>query len=130
MGDSLTDLTAVRHKAILAEPLSGEDWSAGVVPRATLADLDPVAIAKAREKYGAKHQQERWAAEISGWSTEAFLDRAKITLHGQITRTALLLLGQPQSVGPVAQQHGGNHMESSRGARGQTLWPTLFADHD
>ncbi len=99
VGDSLTDLTAVRHKAILAEPLSGEDWSAGVVPRATLADLDPVAIAKAREKYGAKHQQERWAAEISGWSTEAFLDRAKITLHGQITRTALLLLGQPQSVG-------------------------------
>jgi ATP-dependent DNA helicase RecG len=99
VGDSLVELQRSRLHAILSEPLAGQDWSAGLVPGATLADLDPLAIAKAREKFTAKHQQERWAAEISGWSTDEFLDRAKVTLHGQITRTALLLLGLPQSVG-------------------------------
>jgi ATP-dependent DNA helicase RecG len=97
--DSLVELRPDRLRGILTELIAGLDWSAEIVPRATLADLDPAAIAKAREKFAAKHSQERWAAEIPGWSTEEFLDRAKITLHSQITRTALLLLGQPQSVG-------------------------------
>ena len=98
-GDSLVELRPDRLRGILTELITGQDWSAEIVPRATVADLDPAAIAKAREKFTAKHQQERWASEISGWSTEEFLNRAKINLHGQITRTALLLLGLPQSVG-------------------------------
>lgn len=97
--DSLVELRPDRLRGILTELIAGLDWSAEIVPRATMADLDPAAIAKAREKFAAKHSQERWAAEIPSWSTVEFLDRAKITLHGQITRTALLLLGQPQSVG-------------------------------
>ena len=97
--DSLVELRPDRLRGILTELIAGLDWSAEIVPRATLADLDPLAIGKAREKFAAKHSQERWAAEIPGWSTVEFLDRAKITLHGKITRTALLLLGQPQSVG-------------------------------
>jgi ATP-dependent DNA helicase RecG len=99
IGDSLTQLRADRHEAILREHLAGQDWSAGLVPSATVADLDPAAIAKAREKFAAKHQLERWSAEIADWDTNEFLDRAKITLHGQITRTALLLLGLPESAG-------------------------------
>ncbi len=98
-GDSLVELRPDRLRGILTELIAGQDWSAELVPRATLADLDPAAIAKAREKFTAKHQQERWAADIATWSTEEFLDKAKITLHGRITRTALLLLGTPQSVG-------------------------------
>ncbi len=98
-GDSLVELRPDRLRGILTELIAGQDWSAEIVPSATLADLDPAAIAKAREKFAAKHQQERWAAEIAGWSIEEFLDKAKITLHGRITRTALLLLGTPQSVG-------------------------------
>lgn len=98
-GDSLVELRQDRLRGILTELIAGLDWSAELVPRATVADLDPMAIAKAREKFAAKHQQERWAGEIPGWSTEEFLNRAKITLHGNITRTALLLLGLPQSVG-------------------------------
>lgn len=98
-GDSLVELRPDRLRGILTELIAGQDWSAELVPNATLADLDVTAIAKAREKFAAKHQQERWAGEITGWSTEEFLDRAKITLHGKITRTALLLLGLPQSVG-------------------------------
>jgi ATP-dependent DNA helicase RecG len=98
-GDSLVELRPDRLRGILTELIAGQDWSAELVPRATLADLDPAAIAKAREKFGAKYQQERWAADMAAWSTEEFLDKAKITLHGGITRTALLLLGTPQSVG-------------------------------
>jgi ATP-dependent DNA helicase RecG len=98
LGDSLVELQADRHSAILTEVIDGSDWSAGVVPGATLADLDPAAIAKAREKFAAKHQQEHWAADIAGWDTAEFLDRAKITRHRQITRTALILLGRPESV--------------------------------
>ncbi len=99
IGDSLEEMRPARHEAILREHLAGQDWSAGLVPSASLADLDHDAIAKARDKFAAKNQQERWAADIAGWTTQEFLDRAKITLHGQITRTALLLLGLPQSVG-------------------------------
>lgn len=99
VGGCLVEMRPDRHQAILVELLAGRDWSAELVPNATLADLDIAAITKAREKFTAKHQQERWASEISGWSTEEFLNRAKINLHGQITRTALLLLGLPQSVG-------------------------------
>ncbi len=99
VGDSLVEMHSDRLRGILTELIGGVDWSAEIVPRATMADLDPLAIAKAREKFAAKHSQERWAAEVSGWNTDEFLNRAKITLHGQITRTALLLLGHPQSVG-------------------------------
>lgn len=98
-GDSLVELRPDRLRGILTELIAGQDWSAELVPRATLADLDPVAITKAREKFAAKHQQERWASEMATWTTEEFLDKAKITLHGKITRAALLLLGAPQSVG-------------------------------
>jgi ATP-dependent DNA helicase RecG len=35
---------------------------------------------------------------MAQWDTAEFLDRAKITLYAQITRTALLLLGRPESV--------------------------------
>ena len=99
IGDSLEKMRPDRHEAILREHLAGQDWSAGLVPNARLADLDPEAIAKAREKFTAKHQRERWTSDIAGWNTEEFLDRAKITLNRGITRTALLLLGRPQSVG-------------------------------
>ena len=96
-GDSLTELHPDRKEAILAELLAGQDWSAVVVPGASLDDLDPDAIAKAREKYTAKHQRERWAGEIAGWSVAKFLDKASMASHGQLTRTALLLLGRAES---------------------------------
>lgn len=96
-GDSLTELHPDRKQAILAELLAGHDWSAVVVPGASLDDLDPDAIAKAREKYAAKHQRERWASEIAGWNDAKFLDKAAMTSHGQLTRTALLLLGRAES---------------------------------
>jgi ATP-dependent DNA helicase RecG len=95
--DKLVPLREDRLAAILAEPLQGEDWSAAVVPAATLADLDREALALARVQYTRKHARERWAAEVPGWSDATFLDKARLTIHGRVTRTALLLVGRAES---------------------------------
>ncbi len=104
-GDSLTELREDRRRAILAEHLAGEDWSAEVVAQATLDDLDPEALGKAREQYTAKHQRERWAAEIVTWGDAKFLDKVGLTLNGQITRAALLLLGLDERATALLSPH-------------------------
>jgi len=71
------------------------DWSSLPVKEATIDDLDPEAIAKAREWYANKHEHLR--EEMQSWSDETFLNKAKITRQGQITNTAILLLGKSES---------------------------------
>jgi ATP-dependent DNA helicase RecG len=97
LDDSLVEMRAERLNAILAEPIDNSDWTAEIVEGATLADLDPAAIALAREKYSEKFKTAPYAAEMAGWSDGTFLDKAKITIGGKITRTALLLLGKAES---------------------------------
>ena len=94
--DKLVPLREDRLAAILAEPLAGEDWSACVVAGAMLDDLDPQALAVARSQYADKHARDKWASEVPGWSEAEFLDRARITAQGGITRAALLLLGRAE----------------------------------
>ena len=71
------------------------DWSADVVPNATLDDLDPKAVEKAREEYAEKNP--RQAVDVAAWDTATFLNKAKVMRQGAVTRTALLLLGKPES---------------------------------
>ena len=71
------------------------DWSAEVVPNATINDLDPTAIKEARERYIDRHKHLK--DEVPLWSDEQFLNNAKITRKSQITNTAILLLGKPES---------------------------------
>jgi len=104
-GDSLVELRDDRRRAILAEHLQGEDWSAALVPDAALADLDEAAIAKAREKYLEKHQREPWAAQIPQWSVEKLLDKIGLTIHGRITRACLLLLGLRERATALLSPH-------------------------
>lgn len=104
-GDSLVELREDRRRAILLEPLTGEDWSAVLVPQATLEDLDVAAIAKAREKYAERHQREPWADQILHWSAEKLLDKIGLTLHGRITRACILLLGHPESASAFLSPH-------------------------
>ncbi|MBB6005129.1 RNA-binding domain-containing protein [Arcicella rosea] len=75
-----------------------EDWSAKTIPNASIADLDEMALAVARAKFKEKNTQEAFYSEIDNWDTSVFLDKAKITIHGKITNTAILLLGKPESV--------------------------------
>ena len=104
VGESLTELREDRRHAILAELMADQDWSARTVAGATVADLDPAAIAKARAKYTEKHQNERWAGEIADWSVEQFLAKARMTTHGQLNRAALLLLGRAECVDWLSPQ--------------------------
>jgi ATP-dependent DNA helicase RecG len=71
------------------------DWSAEVIEEATIEDLDPKAIEKAREWYANKHEHLR--EEMKSWDDVTFLNKAKITRKGKITNAAILLLGKSES---------------------------------
>lgn len=72
-----------------------EDWSRTVCDEATLADLSPAAIEKARVLYAEKYPA--LASEVLEWDDLTFLNKAKLCIRGGITRTAILLLGRPES---------------------------------
>lgn len=72
-----------------------EDWSVGICPDATLDDLDPVAVKQARANFLKKNP--RLSNEITTWDDTTFLNKAKLTIQGKITRTAILLLGHSES---------------------------------
>lgn len=94
--DSLVQMRAERLESILSESMSIEDdWSAMVIPDATIEDLDPQAVLKARENYADKHPH--LADEMKEWSDIQFLNNAKVSRNGKITNTAIILLGKPQS---------------------------------
>jgi ATP-dependent DNA helicase RecG len=95
LGDNLVELTPERHHAILAEIDSAEDWSAKIIEGASLSDLDPKAVSLAREKYKDLHSER--AQEIDSWDDATFLNKAKITVKGKITNTAIILLGREES---------------------------------
>lgn len=71
------------------------DWSAQIIPNATLDDLDSNAITKAREEY--KEKNPRKASDCDSWGDATFLNKAKVTIQGKITNTAILLLGKEES---------------------------------
>ncbi len=90
--DSLVELTQERLNAILEENSPVFDWSAEIVPNATLDDLDTKALAKARSEYKMVHP--RLADEVDTWDDMELLSRAGIAVKGQLTRAAILLLGK------------------------------------
>ena len=94
VGTSKTELRNHPEKA-RALWTRGSDWSAEVCPSASLSDLDPEAIAKAREQFVVKHPTQ--AASVVGWDDTTFLNKARVLKQGAVTNTALLLLGRPES---------------------------------
>jgi ATP-dependent DNA helicase RecG len=71
------------------------DWSAVICDGATLKDLDSAAIAFARREF--KKKNPNLASEVDGWNDETFLNKAKVCIDGKVTRTAIILLGKPES---------------------------------
>jgi ATP-dependent DNA helicase RecG len=94
-----TSLTQLKDYPLYAKKIynSQEDWSAKIVETATIDDLDPKAVLLAKAKYKEKQAGKPYYAEIDSWSNRLFLDRAKITIGGKITNTAIILLGKPES---------------------------------
>ncbi len=76
---------------------SQEDWSAKIIEVADISDLDEEALKLARTKFRDKSINESFYPEIDKWNEKTFLDKAKVTINGKITRTALILLGKPES---------------------------------
>jgi ATP-dependent DNA helicase RecG len=71
------------------------DWSAQVCEQASLNDLEPQAIVKARREFATKFPAQ--AAAAAGWDDATFLNKAKLTIRGGVTHAALLLLGKPEA---------------------------------
>ena len=93
-GESLVGLNDTKYSTIKAQ-LINEDWSAKIVKKATIDDLSKEAIQKAREQYSIKNPKLK--EEIATWSDAKFLDKAKLTIKGEITNTTIILLGKPES---------------------------------
>ncbi len=96
VGESLVSLGLDKLDEIRQQTLM-QDWTALVVTGATLADLDTEAVRKARESFAKKYANRFAPDEVTNWSLTTFLDRARVTQNGKITRTALLLLGKAEA---------------------------------
>ena len=93
-GEALSPLNLEEIERIRAQSVV-EDWSAVIVPEADLTDLDQEAISVARRNFKNKFPEK--AAEVDTWNDITFLNKAKLTIKGRMTRTALLLLGAEEA---------------------------------
>ena len=112
-GESLVALDMGKYEEIRRQAIN-EDWSRQIVERASIDDLDAEAIKKAREGY--KEHYPKQKKEVDKWSDEVFLNKAKLTIDGKITNTAILLLGKPESL------HFINHI-------GEIVWRLMEKDN-
>ena len=86
---NIEELERIRSQATLV------DWSIEILENATINDLSNVAIEKARQSFKTKNP--KLVDDIDGWSDKTFLNKAKVTIQGKITRTSILLLGKAES---------------------------------
>lgn len=71
------------------------DWSAEYCPGATIKDLDPAALTRARHEFKSKNP--RLVAEVDKWDDLQFLSRIRLAVEGKITRAAIILLGRDEA---------------------------------
>ena len=96
-GESLKPLNQAKQDEIRQQPPL-PDWTAQLVPNASIDDLDELAIATARIMFKKVHKSKIPSEEIDGWSIEEFLSHSMMMRDGQLTRAAILLLGKPLSI--------------------------------
>jgi len=93
-GQELSPLNIEEYERI-RQQATQTDWSKAICEDATVEDLDPKALLKARENYKSKFPEQ--ATDVDTWDDITFLNKAKVTIKGQITRAAILLLGKSES---------------------------------
>lgn len=96
-GESLKPLNQAKQDAIRQQPPI-PDWTAQLVPNATINDLDELAVATAKVMFKKVHSSSIPAEEIEAWNTEEFLANSMMMREGKLTRAAILLLGKPLSI--------------------------------
>jgi ATP-dependent DNA helicase RecG len=93
-GESLVPLSPTEYERIRSQRVSS-DWTAVIIEGVGIDDLDEQAILKARLEFVKRNP--KYKSEEPTWNDAKFLDKAKITIRGKITRTALILLGKEES---------------------------------
>ena len=93
-GESLGALNSYEYDRIRNQKIR-TDWSSKIISGATINDLSSDAILKAREQFTEKNPKIKDI--ISAWNDTTFLNKTKVCINGQITNTAILLLGKPES---------------------------------
>lgn len=90
----------VLWKILLENP---SDWSAKIIPTASLEDLEPDAVKFARKQFIEKNP--KFKSEINKWDDKTFLNKAKVSINGKITTSALILLGKETSAHLLSPAH-------------------------
>lgn len=93
-GEELSPLN-IEELERIREQANKEDWSAQIVKEATIDDLDEDALELARKNFKNKFPEKK--KEVDQWDDITFLNKAKLTIKGKITRTAIILLGKEES---------------------------------
>lgn len=96
-GESIKPLNQAKMDEI-REQSPIPDWTAQLVPDASIQDLDELAIATAIVMYKKVHASKIPESEVDSWSTEEFLANSDMIRDGQLTRAAILLLGKPSAL--------------------------------
>ena len=94
IGDNLVPMTKERLNNILNENLIIEDWSKKIIEGVSIENLDEEAIKKARKEFIKRNP--KYIDEIEKWDDIKFLDKAKLTIKGKITRACFILLGKEE----------------------------------
>lgn len=93
-GESLGGLQISEIERIRNQQMNN-DWSAQTIENASIKDLSEEAILHARKQFVAKNP--KLVDDVNQWDDLTFLSKAKLLINKKITRTAILLLGKPES---------------------------------
>jgi len=63
------------HEQEIIRSLTRPDWSGEICHRASLEDLDPAAVTRARVLF--KEKNPKIASEVDGWDTVTFLNKSQ-----------------------------------------------------
>jgi ATP-dependent DNA helicase RecG len=95
-GESLIPLGLDKLDEIRSQANSS-DWTAQVIDGATLDHLSAEALLRAKDSFARKYANRIKPEEVNEWPLETFLERARLTRDGRITRATLLLLGKAEA---------------------------------
>lgn len=93
-GESL--ITLPQYKIDKIRHQERYDWSRQIIKNSNISFLDKDAIHMARKNYLEKMNRPHIKEEVENLSDEDFLKKLRLIIDGNLTNTALLLLGKPE----------------------------------
>ncbi|MBQ2622507.1 MAG: putative DNA binding domain-containing protein [Bacilli bacterium] len=93
-GENLVSLSMEKIDRIRNQAL--KDWSKALIPGSSIKHLDSSAIQIARKLYKEKINKSHIKQEVDSMDDETFLTKLRLIRDGQISRAAMVLLGNPE----------------------------------